>query len=567
MSQPAALVLLQTLRSYGIAHFFCNPGTDFPAIVEAFSIAAADPALADTVPRPIVVPHENAAVAMAHGAYLASGQAQAVMVHVNVGTANAINGMANASRDQAPILLMAGRTPITESGMHGSRNRPIHWAQEMFDQAGMLREFVKWDQELKLASETAAMVHRALELMMTAPRGPAYLSLPREVLSARLAPALGAAPSPHAVAAPCWPDPAALATLADWVAQAQRPLIITSASGRSAAGFSALAALAQAWALPVVTVGGRYVCLPSGHDMHLGYAPKPLLEEADLVLVLECDVPWLPALEGPPPGCRVVHIAEDPAFSRYPTRGFPVDLAIRADAGVALGELAAALARRPPSGDEALAARRARLAERRGAMRAAWRAQAQVAGAAAHIQPEWISRCLADAVGPDAIIVNEYPLRLEHCERERQGSFFGLSPAGGLGWGLGAALGIKLHAPDRLVVATLGDGAYMFDNPTACHWVSATQHLPILVLVFNNQMYGAVRNSTTSMYPQGAAAANSTLLADLSPAPAFEKVVEASGGYGERVDDPGQLAAALARAVDAVTRQGRQALLNIVCRY
>jgi acetolactate synthase-1/2/3 large subunit len=263
----------------------------------------------------------------------------------------------------------------------------------------------------------------------------------------------------------------------------------------------------------------------------------------------------------------VVHIAEDPAFSRYPTRGFPVDLAIRADAGVALGELAAALARRPPSGDEALAARRARLAERRGAMRAGWRAQAQVAGAAAHIQPEWISRCLADAVGPDAIIVNEYPLRLEHCEREHQGSFFGLSPAGGLGWGLGAALGIKLHAPDRLVVATLGDGAYMFDNPTACHWVSAVQHLPILVLVFNNQMYGAVRNSTTSMYPQGAAAANSTLLADLSPAPAFEKVVEASGGYGERVDDPGQLAAALARAVDAVTRQGRQALLNIVCRY
>jgi len=567
MSQPAALVLLQTLRAYGVRHFFCNPGTDFPAIVEAFSIAAADPALASTVPRPIVVPHENAAMAMAHGAYLVSGQAQVVMVHVNVGTANAINGLANASRDQAPILLMAGRTPITESGMHGSRNRQIHWAQEMFDQAGMVREFVKWDQELKLSSETAALVHRAMELMMTAPRGPAYLSLPREVLSARVGPSTAAVPAPHAVAGPGWPDPLVLATLADWVAQAQRPLIITSASGRTVAGFAALAALAQAWAIPVVTVGGRYACLPSGHDMHLGYAPRALLEAADLVLVLECDVPWLPALEGPPAGCRVAHIAEDPAFSHYPTRGFPVDLAIRADVAVALRELAATLARRAPSGDAVLAARRASLAERRVAMRANWRAQAQAAGEAQHIQPEWISRCLADAVGPDAIIVNEYPLRLEHCERERHGTFFGLSPAGGLGWGLGAALGIKLLAPERLVVATLGDGAYMFDNPTACHWVSAVQNLPILVLVFNNQMYGAVRNSTTSMYPQGVAGGNNNLLADLSPAPAFEKVVEASGGYGERVDAPGQLAAALARAVDAVTRQGRQALLNIVCRY
>jgi acetolactate synthase-1/2/3 large subunit len=171
-------------------------------------------------------------------------------------------------------------------------------------------------------------------------------------------------------------------------------------------------------------------------------------------------------------------------------------------------------------------------------------------------------------VGPDAIIVNEYPLRLEHCDREKPGTFFGLSPAGGLGWGLGAALGVKLSAPDRLVVATLGDGAYMFDNPTACHWVSAVQKLPILVLVYNNQMYGAVRNSTAAMYQSGMSAGNGcTLLADLSPAPAFEKIVQASGGHGERVDDPLQLPAALARALHVVTHEKRQALLNIVCKY
>jgi acetolactate synthase-1/2/3 large subunit len=171
-------------------------------------------------------------------------------------------------------------------------------------------------------------------------------------------------------------------------------------------------------------------------------------------------------------------------------------------------------------------------------------------------------------VGEDAIIVNEYPLRLEHCPREQPGSYFGLSPAGGLGWGLPAALGAKLAAPDRLVVATLGDGAYVFANPTACHWVAAAQDLPVLSVVFNNRLYGAVRNSTLSMYGSGAAArAGGRLLADLEPAPAFEKLVEASGGHGERVDRPDALPGALERAVAVVTRERRQALLNVVCEY
>jgi len=564
----AALVLLRRLYANGVTHFFCNPGTDFPAIVEAFSIAQADSGgQQPPVPRPIVVPHENAAMAIAHGAFLITDQPQAVMVHVSVGSANAINGLANACRDQAPLLLLAGRSPITEAGMHGSRNRMIHWAQEMYDQAGMLREFVKWDQELKFASETQAVVDRALELMMTSPRGPAYLSLPREVLSGMVKAPSREKPIPARAGAP-WPDPSALATLADWLAEAQRPMIIASASGRRQSGFDALAKLAQTYAIPVVTVGNRYVCLPTSHDMHLGYAPKALLQEADLVLVLDCDVPWLPALEQPPQDCRTVHIAEDPAFAGYPTRGFPVDLSICADASAALTELDTALRKRNHHAAPSVAERRWRLAPRRAELVDGWRAAGDAAAKAAHIKPEWISRCLSEAIGADAIIVNEYPLRLEHCPRDRFGSFFGLSPSGGLGWGLGAALGIKLSAPDRLVVATLGDGAYMFDNPTACHWVSAVQNLPILIVVFNNQMYGAVRNSTISMYQNGASADNRfTLLADLSPSPAFEKIVEASGGYGERVDDPAKLPAALARALDAVTRENRQALLNVLCSY
>ncbi len=565
----AALVLLRRLRAHGVEYFFCNPGTDFPAIVEAFSMAEADPEIAKSIPKPIVVTHENAAVAMAHGVYLVTGRPQAVMVHVNVGTANTINGAANANRDNAPILLMAGRTPITETGMHGSRSRNIHWAQEMFDQAGMLRELVKWDYELKIATETESAVDRAMELMMSSPRGPAYLSLPREIISM---PVKATQPKRiRAVAGAAWPEPAAIQRLAGLLAKAKRPLIITSTSGRTRAGFDALSALTQKYAIGVVTLYGRYVCLPTSHDMHLGFQTKPFLQDADLIIALECDVPWIPSLENPPVDCKVVHIAEDPAFSRYPARAFPVDISIRADCAVALQSLGEALARllpESPSEAPSISERRSLIATRRKALRDGWQVQADKAAQAAHITPEQISRCISDTVGPDAIIVNEYPLRLEHVDREHSGSFLGQSPAGGLGWGLGAALGVKLGCPDRLVVVTLGDGAYVFDNPTACHWVSAAQSLPVLVIIYNNQMYGAVRNSTSAMYQEGVSANNHcTLLADLSPSPAFEKIAEASGAYGERVDDPSQLKAAMERGLHAVIHEKRQALLNVVCKY
>ena len=128
------------------------------------------------------MPHENAAVGMAHGYTMVTGKPQAVMLHTNVGTANAINMLINASRDRVPMLLTSGRTPFTEQGAEGSRSVHIHWAQEMFDQAGMLREMVKWDYEMKRGDQAATVVDRALEIANASPQGPVYLSLPREVL-------------------------------------------------------------------------------------------------------------------------------------------------------------------------------------------------------------------------------------------------------------------------------------------------------------------------------------------------------------------------------------------------
>jgi len=558
--QPiAADAFLRALADHGVDYFFCNPGTDFPPVVEAFSRAKKTNA---KVPKPILVPHENLAVGMAHGAYLMTGRPQAVMVHVNVGTGNTLNNLTNLSRDRVPLILAAGRTPITEKGSFGSRTRPIHWAQEMFDQAGMVREMVKWDYELRVPGQVGDVVARAAEVAMAHPRGPVYLVLPREPLSATLAEPIGPA-KPRPQAAEVHPDPHSIATLAEWIAAAERPLMVTATLPADAV--PALAHLAERCAIPVVTHSPRTLCLPSSHAMHFGFEPGALLADCDLAIVLESDVPWIPHLQHPPAGCRVVHVGEDPFFVRYPMRSFPSDLAIKCGATHALNALNEAIEPRIQMAAARIAARRARLTER---MRNRRAQLAKDSAPAATISPEHLSHAIGEVVGPDAIIFNEYPLRFDHCAREKPGTFFSLGPAGGLGWGFGAALGAKLANPDALVVATLGDGAYMFANPTVGHWVSATHSLPILTIVFNNSRYGAVRRATLSMFKEGVAGENDgRTLADLDPAPPYDEMAKAQGAHAERVEKPADLPGALARARDAVVNERRQALLNVITPY
>jgi acetolactate synthase-1/2/3 large subunit len=558
-SAIAAEAFLRALADHGVDYFFCNPGTDFAPIVEAFTRARKTNA---KVPKPVLIPHENLAVGMAHGAYLMTGKPQAVMVHTNVGTANAINNLINLSRDRVPLILAAGRNPITEKGAFGTRNRPIHWAQEMFDQAGMVRELVKWDYELRMPAQVGDMVARGVEVAMAHPRGPVYLVLPREPLAAPLAEPI-APMKPRAQAAAAHPDPRAIATLAEWIVAAERPLIVTAALPASAA--APLLHLVERCAIPVVMHGARSFCLPSSHPMNFGFEPGAMIADADLVIALESDVPWIPSLQRPSAGCRVAHVGEEPFYVRYPMRSFPSDLAVQAGTTNALEALTEAVEARLQMAEARIAARRARLIER---MRTRRAQLAKDSAPAAHISPAYLSRVIGETLGPDAIIVNDYSLRPDHCAREKPGTFYSIGPAGGLGWGFGAALGAKLASPDSFVVATQGDGSYMFANPTVGHWVAAKHELPILTIVFNNSRYGAVRNATLSMFKDGTAGENEgRTLADLDPSPAYDELAKAQGAHAERVEKPAELPDALMRARDAVVSGRRQALLNVITPY
>jgi len=558
--ETAAEAYLGLLAARGVEYLFANAGTDFAPIAEAY---AKGQQLGWRLPEPVIVPHENLGVAMAHGYTMVTGRAQAMMVHVGVGSANALNGLINASRQNIPLLFTAGRTPLTEglSALPGSRNNYINWAQEHFDQGGMLREFVKWDYELKHAEQVETVVDRALAIANSEPAGPVYLTLPREILASPVAGAtIAASPTQVAASAPL-ADPGTLDEVAKLLAVAAAPLIITANGGRSLESARALQRIAEECAIPVIHYRPRYLALSTEHPMQAGWDPHALLEEADLVLVVDCDVPWIPSQGAPQPEAKVVHIGTDPLFARYPLRGFRTDVALSGLVAPTLDALRERVAQRAPPRDK-LERRRKDIEARSAAARA--KARGGIEAVPARITSKWACACLNMLLGADSLVINEYPLVLEELEIAEPGRYWALAPSGGLGWGLGAALGAKLACPDRTVVCAVGDGAYMFGNPTPAHFVSEAMRLPVLWLVFNNARWAAVHRATLSIYPKGRAAAlQQPPFAALEPSPRFEKIVEASGGHGERVTEPRDLMPALERAMQVVRGERRQALVNI----
>ena len=561
--ETVAEAYLTLLAERGIEYLFANGGTDFAPIVEA--IAALE-AKGTRKLKVVSVGHENVAVSMAHGYYLITGRPQAVMFHVNVGTANGINALANAARDNIPLLFTAGRNPITEFGMTGSRDTGIQWGQEMFDQAGMVRELVKWDYELRHGDQLEDVVDRALEIATMAPCGPVYLSLPREVLSAPMATfSYREAPRREGGAMP-GADPAALERAADILAKAERPLMLPQMAGRTDASAAAVAVFADRFAIPVIEYRALSNSIPTDHPMNLGFDPVPFIHEADAILNVDASVPWIPVRHGnPPDDCKIVNLGADPAYQRIPIRSYPSDATVTGAVEVALPQLAVALAARIGGDKARLDARRKKVAAVQAKARAEDAARLESVRGAVPIHPVWATHCIAAAKGDDAIVINEYPLLSRFAPFPRPRTYFGTPSAGGLGWGIGAAIGAKLAAPDRLVIAALGDGAYMFGNPTAGHMVLRALDLPVLFIIFNNSRWEEVERAALSVFPKGRAAqANRVPVADLGPEAHYEHMMAVYGGHGERVERPEDLPKALERAIRVVREEKRQALLNLI---
>ena len=541
-----AEALLEQLHRRDVPCLFSNSGTDFTPLIEALARPGA------AAPRVVAAAHENTAIAMAH---------------VNVGTANSGLGLINARRARVPMLVMAGLTPYTDApAIPGHRTNFVQWGQDSFDQAAYFREFTKWDYRLATAEHLEVAVDRALAVADSDPAGPVYLTLPKEVLCA---PASAAAVSSRPrlrPTPPARPDAVALARVAQAIRGARRPLILTAELGRYRGGPEALWQLATRHGIGVIEFGKRnFFNLATDCPVHLGFDPAVHVAQADLILAIEDPVPFIPAFVALPQGQvpPIVQIGVDPLFSDLPLRGFPSDLALPGDPAESLRLLTRLLDADPPEG---VAARREALRIDHDVAFAGARAAADTDAHKPAITKRWLSRCVGQAVDDEVVIFNEYPLDPMLVPRRLPDSWFENSIASGLGWALGAALGGKLARPDRTMVATVGDGSFLFNTPLSALHAAAAHRLPILMVVFNDCAWSTIRKSTRGDFPGGhAQATNNFALCDLGADPAYDQIASACGGVGVRVDRPDAVPDALRRGLELIRGGDRFVLLDVRC--
>ncbi|WP_144901063.1 thiamine pyrophosphate-requiring protein [Halobellus captivus] len=555
--RTAAERFLRAFHQQGVARIFANLGTDHTPLLEA----AADVRRAgdgDQIPEIISCPHEFAAMSAAHGCAAVTGDPQVVLVHVDVGTQNLGAAMHNAHRAGAPVFVLAGLAPVTDAGHSGSRDHPVHYFQDVFDQPGIVREYSRWIDQYRPPADPAETVRRGLERAVSEPSGPVYVTATREALSGTV----DATPSTATVrrVGPGGADTASIDRLVSEVERAERPAVITSDLGRSPAGerVDALVSFAEAAGAGVVEQTPTTLCFPRDHEQHLGYDPTVALERADLVVLADADVPWIPGPETSESDATVVQIDPNPTKPAYPRWPFAIDETVQADAAATLEAVEARL---HTDADSSRAFWRDIAAERRAD--AADRLAADTREG--RLTPTVLSNAVESIVDGETVVVEDAvtsrPAIMSQIELSTPGSYFWKGGAG-LGWAGGAAVGAKLANPDNRVIALVGDGSYLFANPSACALLAAEYDAPTLTVVYDNQGWNAVEGATTAQYPDGAAAEESVpeshfgTTMDLS-APA--SVVDA---HTRVVHDPDELPAALEEAAAAVDA-GRPAVLDV----
>jgi acetolactate synthase I/II/III large subunit len=561
--------VLYLLGAHGVEVLFLNPGTDSAPIQEA-AATLAERGVAQ--PRIVACSFEAVALAAAHGYWQATGHPQAVWVHVDAGTQNLGAMVHNVLRDRAGVVVLAGRTPYGEGAEDpGGRDAAIHWLQDVPDQASIVRSYAKWTAELVRPEDAPRVVGRAVQVAGGGVPGLSYLTISRDVLMQPAA-APGrrrldgwARPHPPALA------PAAVAEIADLVAAAVRPVLVTSRVGRRPGGAAAVTRFAELVAVPVVG-HPEAVNVASDHPL-ARIRPDdagPLLEQADVILVVESDVPWIPRRTHLSPGVRIVHIDPDPVHASMPLWTYPVDVAATADGAVALVQLADAL-------EERRAASGAAWEERRASLVAPGPAPVGDAGPApagagagkgdgAALRPADVLAVLAEVLDPADVVVEEAVTNAgavaAHLPRSLPGT---LTSAGGpgLGWALGASVGIRLARPDLRVVAVVGDGSFMFAVPTAALCLAAEAAAPFVAVVLDNDGYRASRLPVFSLFPEGpSAAAGEAIGTRFRRPPDFAAVAEACGALGRTVEDEAGLRRALEDGFAAVA-SGRAAVIDV----
>jgi benzoylformate decarboxylase len=529
---------LQILRQEGVSVMFGNPGTTELPLMDGL---AREPGI-----RYVLALQEGVAIAMADGYAQASGGLGAVNVHVSPGLGNAMGMLYDAYKAGAPLLVTAG-----QHDQSFTVTEPILWS----DLPPVAQPYVKWSTEARRLEDLPRIVHRAVKTALAHPTGPVFLSLPVDVLNAERDIELG---TPTRVAPRLVGDRHAIDEAARLLARAERPLIIAGDAVAHSDALAELVALAELLGAPVMTEGVASTCsFPFTHPLYAGPQPRlgPQIRAALMRHDLVCSIGGdlftlsLPSdVEPMPHDVTVVHLDVDPWELG---KNYPAAVAIQGDPKASLPELAEAVKRHTtPTGHRDAARRRETLAAAHARERAELLARADSEAARAPMAPVALVRAIAEAVPADATIVDETissalgVRNFFRCEDAR--SFYGLR-GGGIGWGLPAALGVKLALGRRPVVALVGDGSAMYTNQAL--WSAAHDDIAVVAVIFNNASYRILKQRTLAL--KGFSAEDDTYVGmDLErPRIDYVGLAAALGVPGERVEKIAEVGPALGRAL------------------
>ena len=518
-------------------------------------------------PRLVTVTHEGVALNAAAGDAMVSGKPSATAVHVDVGTLNFGAAIHTVWRGSYPVLMTAGTGPRAfPDSLTGGRDSPVQWVQEPRDQGEILRQYTKVDHRLEHQDNPGMMISRLLQVAMSEPKGPVYLTIPREVAMQRLP---GAARFPTrdqmGLARPAWPDPTDARRAAEWLIKADNPLLCLAKSGRNPETVGHVVRLAELLALPVNENHTDRLNFPTTHPL---FGTGPAAKDADAILVMESPIPFSPGAASPKADTKVIWVDVDPVFSRFKTMEHRADLWLPVStSGAAQAIYEAATSMLTTSDISRIADRRARLDEQKREMVAAAEEAALKSGQRNPIHPRWVAYQLGKIMEPETILLDDAlsnaPLVQTYRGRTQPSTYFKSGGSSG-GWGSGAAFGAKLARPQSDVILASGDGYFMFGTPMAALWAAAHHGAPFLSVVFVNRSYSTGTRGLRGTYPDGSAISAGNYDGGLfDPPPDFAKMAEAANSYGETVHEPEEVGPALRRGLEQV-RNGTPAVVAVM---
>ncbi|MET7682564.1 thiamine pyrophosphate-dependent enzyme [Streptomyces sp. NPDC005423] len=551
--------LVSAFNAVGADYLFCSSGSEWAPVWESLARRHRDGL---PCPRYLDLTHETVAVGMATGYGLLTRRPQGVLLHAAPGLLQGSMAVHGALLAGVPMVVSSsesttyGDGPGQDPGGQWYRNLSIVGGPHQIAQP-----FTKWSNEAASVHTLPTMVTRAAELAWRAPAGPAYLNIPLEILleewDGREAKPVVAPGSTHS-------SPEEVDPVAQLIREAANPVIVTETAGRETGGFEALVAFAEAWHLPVVEPDSA-VCgnFPRDHPLHAGSDIGPWMDEADLILLVNCRAPFYPPSRRPAKATVVV-IDEVPQRPHVTYQVLFADAYLEGNVANTLRQLTKRAKELDP---DTVAVRRAAQERRHADEQAAIAAAETKARDAAGIDPVLAAATLRGVLaGRDAIVVDETITHSRvvkrHLRTAGPDSYFYVQ--GGLGQGIAVALGVKLAAPERPVVLTIGDGAFTYNPVIQSYDASNAYELPLLIVVFNNRVYKSMNLNHRRFYPDGAAADTGEWLGtDLHRLPRLAAFAEPFGMHTETVDTPDALAPALERALKAVA-EGSTAVVDVL---